>query len=233
MFFQMLEDLESRRTCSMNKRDFLRRSLGLTAGAAMLGVAGPSLAESKYDLNRRQSLIPNTKLKTQDGRVVQFYDDLVKDKVVVFNFFFASCRDSCPMTTHNISRVQKLLGDRVGKDIFIYSITLDPDHDRPELLKSYASLFNVGPGWTFLTGVNDSGNQADIDYLRKRLGFADLDPVLDRQRESHIGMLRFGNERRGQWGAMPATMTPKLLAKEILWLLPDTRAEDIRKLAAL
>lgn len=95
---------------------------------------------------------PNTLLTDQDGRQVRFFDDLIKDKVVVINFIFTSCSDSCPLETARLRQVQKLLGDRVGQDIFFYSISIDPLSDTPEVLKAYAQRFKVGPGWKFLTG---------------------------------------------------------------------------------
>ncbi len=217
----------------MNKREFLKRTLWASTGT-VTAISATPLARATASLTPatfRDTLIPNIALKTQGDNVVHLYDDLIKDKVVLFNFFYIRCRDTCSMTTYNLTRVQKLLGDRVGKSIFMYSISLDPDNDRPAMLQSYIKLFNIQPGWTLLTGSRDSGNQAEIDYLRRRLGFAEIDPALDRQRSNHTGMLRFGNEARGQWGAMPATMAPRLLAKEILWLVPDLQQDEQRRLS--
>jgi cytochrome oxidase Cu insertion factor (SCO1/SenC/PrrC family) len=108
---------------------------------------------------------PNTLLTDQDGRQVHFFDDLIKDKVVVINFIFTSCSDSCPLETARLRQVQKLLGDRVGQDIFFYSISIDPLSDTPEVLKAYSQRFKVGPGWKFLTGEIE-----DVTDLRKKLG---------------------------------------------------------------
>lgn len=108
---------------------------------------------------------PNTLLTDQDGRQVHFFDDLIKGKVVVINFIFTSCSDSCPLETARLRQVQKLLGDRVGKDVFFYSISIDPLSDTPAVLKAYAQRFQVGPGWQFLTG-----EFADVTELRKNSG---------------------------------------------------------------
>src|SRR6267154_4135366 len=77
----------------------------------------------------------NTPLITQDGKTVRFYDDLIKGKSVVINFIYTQCGDSCPLETAKLAQVQKLLGDRVGKDIFFYSISIDPKRDTPQKLK--------------------------------------------------------------------------------------------------
>src|SRR6185437_4358658 len=95
---------------------------------------------------------PNAPLINQDGQTVKFYDDLIKGKTVVINFIFTRCGNVCPLETAKLSQVYKLLGDRMGKDIFFYSITVDPKHDTPERLKEYAEKFHTGPGWYFLTG---------------------------------------------------------------------------------
>ncbi len=104
---------------------------------------------------------PNVKLTTQDGESRLFFDDLIKDKVVLINFIYTTCVDTCPMETAQLVQVQKILGDRIGKDVFFYSITIDPDHDTPGVLKDYRDMF--GARWTFLTG-----NNADIIALRKK-----------------------------------------------------------------
>ena len=160
-------------------------------------------------LQRRH--LPNVELVTQDGKKVHFYDDLVKDKIVVINFMYARCEGICPTVTANLVRVQKLLGDRIGKDIFMYSITLNPDQDTPQILKDYAAMHGVGPGWLYLTG-----KPADIELLRRSLGFTYSDPVEDANKSNHIGMLRIGNEPMLAWSACPAQAHTKWIATSIL-----------------
>jgi protein SCO1/2 len=95
---------------------------------------------------------PNVPLVDQDGKTVHFYDDLIKGKSVVLDMIYTHCVDSCPLETARLVQVQKMLGDRVGKDIFFYSITIDPKRDTPKVLKQYAENYHVGPGWNFYTG---------------------------------------------------------------------------------
>src|SRR5919106_2614817 len=80
---------------------------------------------------------PNFELTTHDGKKVHFYDDLIKDKIVVLNFMYVKCEGICMPITMNLKRVQRLLGDRVGRDIFMYSITLKPEEDTPARLNEY------------------------------------------------------------------------------------------------
>jgi protein SCO1/2 len=154
--------------------------------------------------------LPNVELITHQGKTVHFYDDLVKDKIVVINFIYAKCEKICPPITANLVKVQKLLADRIGKDIFMYSITLKPQEDTPADLKQYAEMFGVGPGWLFLTG-----KPADVEFLRKSLGFKFADPAEDADKTNHIGMVRVGTEPLMRWFACEGLARAEWIAKQI------------------
>lgn len=160
----------------------------------------------------REDHFPNVVLTNHEGEQARFYDDLVKDKFVTINFVYTSCKLTCPLTTANLVRVQKILGERVGRDLFMYSITLDPQHDTPKVLKKYATTHGVGKGWQFLTG-----NPEEIEMLRRKLGFQWADPVRDAKKDSHTGNLRYGNEPLMLWGAVPGMSNPGWIAKCILF----------------
>jgi protein SCO1/2 len=168
----------------------------------------------------RANYFPNCELTTHEGKTVRFYDDLVHgDKIVLFNFMYAQCQGICPGMTANLVRVQKLLGARVGRDIFMHSITLKPDEDKPADLKMYVEMHGIKPGWLFLTGQRD-----DIEVLRRKLGFRDPNPTFDRDVSQHIGLVRFGNEAIDRWAACPALANPEQIAKSVLWMQsPNTR----------
>ena len=151
---------------------------------------------------------PNVTLTTQDGRSVRFYDDLIKGKIVAINLIYTSCEYNCPLETARLAQVQKLLGDRMGKDVFFYSITIDPKHDTPAVLKAYAEQFGAGPGWSFLTGT-----QADIDLVSKKLGL--YSPPNPSNKDGHTPSLLVGNEATGQWMRNVATSQPSALARMI------------------
>lgn len=157
------------------------------------------------------SAFPNIILLTQDNKQVRFYDDLVKGKTVLVDFIYTSCEKSCSATTANLARVHGLLGDRVGRDLFLLSISLDPTVDRPKILKEYSSRFGQFQGWYFLTG-----NEAEIDGLRRKLGLYDIDPVLDADKTQHAGTVVVGNDATNRWSAMPALMDPRQLAQAVL-----------------
>jgi protein SCO1/2 len=190
-----------------------RRAL-ITAGVA--GVASSVLlaGASPRTGATRGSDFPNPLLVTHTGQKLRFYDDIVKgDKAVLFNMMYANCQNICPPNTASLLEVQKIVGERMGKDVFFYSLTLQPDFDRPADLQAYAKRYRVGPGWTFLTGA-----RKDIEAIRRKLGFFSLDPEVDADLSQHTGMVRMGNEARDRWSMMPSLIPPSRLARSIVEL---------------
>lgn len=163
----------------------------------------------------RERHFPNVQLVTHEGKKVRFYDDLIKDKIVVINFMYAKCEGICPGITTNLVRMQRMLGDRVGRDIFMYSFSLKPEQDTPEALAEYARMHKAGPGWQFLTGA-----PADLELLRRKLGFTDPDPLVDADKSNHIGNVRYGNEPLQRWAACPGMTKPEMIIESIGWLVP-------------
>ncbi len=156
---------------------------------------------------------PNVELTTHEGKKVRFFDDLVKDKVVAINFIFTSCPDVCPLETARLREMQKILGDRVGTDVFMYSITIDPDTDTPEVLKQYTELYQIGPGWTFLTG-----KESDITLLRTKLGLFEASTDSADLEEHNLNLI-IGNQRTGRWMKRSPFENPYILATQIgSWL---------------
>ncbi len=182
----------------------------LTGGSAEAEVAAPVSARDKI----RARNFPNVVLHTQDGKPVRFYDDLVKDKVVTINFFYAQCDELCPLVMANLAKVQKAFGDRVGRDIFMLSISLKPEHDTPPVLKDYAEMYRVQPGWTLLTG-----NPEDTLKLRRGLGFTYPDPKVDSDVTQHIGNVRYGNEPLMLWSACPGMARAEWIAESVSWMV--------------
>lgn len=203
--------------------DLKRRSLIAALGAAPFAVpllAHAQTTELKSKFKQissreriRQRYFPNLELTAHDGRKLKFYDDLVKDKIVVFNMFYAKCEGICAPITRNLVRLQKILGNRVGKDIFMYSFTLKPKEDTVMAMKHYAHMHKVKPGWLFLTGSPD-----DMETLRRKLGFVDPDPEVDKDLSNHIGVIKYGNEPLERWGGCPGMQSPEWIAETLSWV---------------
>ncbi|TPV92601.1 MAG: copper chaperone PCu(A)C [Myxococcales bacterium FL481] len=171
------------------------------------------------------SYFPNIELTTHQGDNVRFFDDLIKDKVVVINFIYTSCPDTCPLETARLAQVYKILGDRVGDDVFFYSITIDPDNDTPDVLAAYAQRYGAGPGWTFLTG-----NEAEIVELRKKLGLY-IPEIQSDDSNNHNLSLIIGNQATGQWMKRSPFENPHVLATQVgswlhNWKLPTKERRD-------
>jgi protein SCO1/2 len=202
----------------MNRRKWIA-SMGAVpiAGGFLMESSAQQAAGTFQTVSSRERLrerfFPNVVLTTHLGTKVRFYDDLLKDKIVMINFMYAKCEGVCPGITTNLARVQKLLAPRVGRDIFMYSISLKPEEDTPMALHHYAQMHHAGPGWLFLTG-----KPTDIELLRRKLGFTNPDPVEDADKDQHIGMVRYGNEPLQQWGGCPGLAHASFIAESIGWI---------------
>lgn len=161
----------------------MQRWMLATLAAALL--VAPTLSEAQ---RRGPDFFPNLPVVDQDGRQLKFYDDLIKDKVVVIMFIYTSCTDICPLTTARMTQIEDKLGPAVGRDIFIISMTVDPEVDTPEKLKAYSKAFGTGPGWTFVTGKPE-----DIRAINYRLG--ERSKVLSEHRNEIV----LGNDLTGEW----------------------------------
>jgi protein SCO1/2 len=139
------------------------------------------------------SYFPNVTLTTHEGERVRFFDDLIRDKVVLVNFIYTSCPDTCPMETARLLDVARILGDRLGEDVFFYSITVDPETDTPEVLGEFAASWGIPEGWKFLTGDPD-----DLVLVRRKLG-VDIDDVESLRLAQHPISLVMGNQATGRW----------------------------------
>jgi len=188
-----------------------RNLLGLIGATALApALAATDRARVQATPGPRASYFPNSIVHTHDGRKLRFYDDIVKGKVVAFNMMYTSCTGICPGSTANLKRVQEALADQLGKRVFMYSLTLRPQFDTPEVLRDYAKLHGVGKGWTLLTG-----QPAEMDAIRRKLGFANDDPAIDADLAQHTGMVRVGNERLDRWAMAPSLGSPKVIEKAL------------------
>jgi protein SCO1 len=150
--------------------------------------------------------------------------DQIRGKVVLIHFMFTTCNGVCPLTTKNLAKVQEQLGDHLGRDVFIESISLDPEVDTPDVLARYAQGLGAKPGWTFFTGRRD-----DIDLLRRGLGLYERDPVVDADKTKHSGVIVYGNEATGTWSAMSGLAKPEAIVESVLRLLRTPGAPETRR----
>jgi protein SCO1/2 len=205
---------------------FLAAALaGLSAGAIATGTTPLTLfervAQSNYaarvggETPWDETFFPNVPVQSHDGRTLRFYDDLIRNKIVVVNFIYTSCSNICPLVTSRLALVKDMLGDRVGRDIFFVSISIDPLNDSPDVLKKYAETYRAGPGWTFITGEPEH-----MDAIRSKLG----EP--SNVKAEHRNDIMIGNDRIGRWGRDSAFTNIEVLAETIqefdpAWIKPE------------
>jgi protein SCO1/2 len=152
---------------------------------------------------------PDLVLRTQDDERVRLYTDLLAGKTVLVHFFYGDGRDGlCPAVTANLVQLQRLLGERCGRDVFMYSFTLAPE--APARLRAYRASYPISAGWTFLTG-----SAADLALCRARFGVADPDPALDREPARHVNVVLLGNEPHERWLGLPALSSPGALLEQL------------------
>jgi cytochrome oxidase Cu insertion factor (SCO1/SenC/PrrC family) len=165
----------------------------------------------------RKLVIPDVEVLDQNGNALHFYQDLIKNKTVAINFIFTNCTTICPPLAATFARVQKEMGNKVGKDVHFISISVDPLTDTPERLKAWGAKFKAGDGWTFITG-----EKQEMDKLLNALGAAVS------KREDHTPAMIIGNDAKGVWTRMYG------LAKtaQIVGLITDAMAGKVAESAA-
>jgi cytochrome oxidase Cu insertion factor (SCO1/SenC/PrrC family) len=162
-------------------------AIGDTVTAAVTPPTSASVAGSVVGPTRKLN-IPDVEVLDQDGNARHFYSDLIKGKTVAINFIFTNCTTICPPLAATFARVQREMGDKVGKDVHFISISVDPLTDTPERLKAWGAKFKAGAGWTFVTG-----NKQEMDKLLNALGASVS------RREDHTPSVIIGNDPKDVW----------------------------------
>ena len=165
------------------------KKLSLAAVLILLAMAaGLGAQEPAAETSPAHKYFGDVKLVNQHGQEMRLYSDLIKDRTVVSDVMFTACTGACPVMSGTFAKLQDRLGDRLGKDVYLVSISVDPVNDTPAKLKEYAARFNARPGWYFLTGSKENVEAA----LRKLGQFVE-------NREGHQNLFLIGNDRTGLW----------------------------------
>jgi cytochrome oxidase Cu insertion factor (SCO1/SenC/PrrC family) len=159
----------------------------------------------QIQLGRETKFLPDLVLLDQNGQRVHFYSDLIKDKVVLINFFYTSCSNTCLTQGRVFSELQHELGDRLGKEVFLISVSMDPETDTPERLHSWAEEQGQRKGWTLVTGNKDE--------MAKLVGHLTGNPL--GRIELHSSFIYIGNDKTDNWAAIYGLAAPKNLVKKI------------------
>ena len=207
----------------MKGAQLTKLSLILVLSAAILGTGPVPLgadstgsklpaAQAQNPEAKRREYFSDQRLVTHDGSEVRFYSDMLKDKVVLIHFFYTNCKTTAALQAKVLSDLQQMLGERLGRDIFLVSLTVDPALDTPAKVQEYAKAFRPRKGWTFLTG-----KKVNVDWVNYRLGNYHENP------EAHSPLFLLGNLRTGHWiKDIPETKAKSLA--EHLAALADEKA---------
>ena len=194
-----------------SKRLFLQGIGGAALSATVIPAMSAAVSARTPSQPPRADYFTNVVVETHRGEKMRFYDQVLRGKRVVINMMYTACSGICPGNTANLKKVHELLAGHLGKDVYMYSLTLRPEFDRPDALAAYMKQYRIDSGWTFLTGV-----PAEMDVIRRRLGFYDIDPKVDADLAQHTGMVRIGNEALDRWCMVPALSSPKQICRAIL-----------------
>lgn len=170
--------------------------------------AGSVLAD---EIERARGYFTNLELVNQDGETVRFFDDVLKDKVVVINFIFTNCGGACPLMTHKLSLVRDRFVGQIGNPLEFVSLSIDPERDTPAALKAFAKKHQADhDGWVFLTGKPEN-----LDNIIKRLGQYTVEI------ESHSTMMLAGNVNGAHWIKIQPHEQPPQIVEKVRLLLEE------------
>ena len=190
--------------------------IGLSAASGSVPPPGAATAPQEGELPTEsdeavaREYFTDLPLLTHDGREVRFFTDVLKDRVVLISSFYTHCQGITPRQTQVLLRLQEMLGESLGRDIFFVSITVDPERDTLDKLQEFVGELEVRPGWIFLTGKPEN-----VDWINHKLGqyLEDL--------EEHKGIYMLGNVKTTLWMKVPAHGQPLDLYRALQNLLED------------
>ena len=185
------------------------------------GMHHPAPAPQPQTNKAAQNYFGEIPLVDQDGKTRRLYSDLIQDKVVVIDFMFTSCTGACPIMSNNFAKIQEWLGDRLGKDVYLLSVSVDPANDTPAKMKEYAARYKAKPGWYFLTG-----SQENINAALRKLGNYVENP------EAHQNLFLIGNDKTGLWKKAFGLAEPEALIPVVQSVLEDVPENNGEKSGA-
>jgi protein SCO1/2 len=166
--------------------------------------AGHDMQAKSASSESTQVKFADVALVDQNGKTVRLEKDLVSNKIVVMSFIYTSCTTVCPVVSSIMGKVQKQLGARVGGEVQLVSISIDPQRDDAKRLNDYARTFQKGPGWSWLTGTTQSVNET-----LKGLG------AFSGDFKNHAPLILVGDGNSRHWTRYYGFTDPTVLSREV------------------
>jgi protein SCO1/2 len=181
---------------------------------ANVALAGTASADKTAADAKARDYFTNVELIDQDGNRLKFYDEVLKDNVVVISFIFTNCGGACPLMTRNLTMIRDMLPTNVRDEITFLSISLDPVRDTPSAMKEFAQTHDADQdGWLWLTGQPDN-----VNLVTKKLG------TYTDELEAHTTMLIAANVRESHWTKIAPNVPPNGVAERLRLLVEDNAA---------
>jgi cytochrome oxidase Cu insertion factor (SCO1/SenC/PrrC family) len=201
-----------RETSNLLARSAAFAALILIASAPV--AAGNAPADKAASEEKARNYFSNVELVDQDGRSLKFYDEVLKDNVVVISFIFTNCQSACPLMTRNLTMIRDMLREDERRAIQFISISIDPLRDTPSAMKDFAQKHDADiDGWLWLTGQPD-----DVNYITKRLGSYTDDP------EMHTTTLLAANVPNAHWTKIEPNVPPNGVVARLRLLVEEDAA---------
>ena len=172
-------------------------------------------AETKPGPSSAEKYFTDIELVNQNGEKMRFYRDLMQGNTVIINTFFATCQGSCLPITRNLEKIQEALGERLGHDVRMVSISVDPAVDTPGELMAFSKKFHARPGWYFLTGSKEN-----VEFVLKKLG------QFVENKQDHSNIIIIGNDRTGLWKKAFGLAKSEELIKVVDSVINDKGGQD-------
>lgn len=202
------------------------RTLWPALAAALAGLALATAAQahdpSKHGAGTAEALAPagpagavevrleDIELVDRTGRPVKFRSEAMADRIVAIDFIYTSCTTVCPVLSALFAQVQDQLGPRLGKEVWLASISVDPVRDTPRRMAAEAEKFGAGPGWLWLTGRTDSVERVLTGLDAYAVAF-----------EEHASVILIGDAKSGKWRRLFGFPAPE----DIVAILDEFAAE--------
>jgi cytochrome oxidase Cu insertion factor (SCO1/SenC/PrrC family) len=186
----------------------------VSAPVAAADASADASADEAAAEAKARDYFSNVELVDQNGRSLKFYDEVLKDNVVVISFIFTNCQSACPLMTRNLTMIRDMMREDERRAIQFVSISIDPLRDTPAAMKEFAQKHEADiEGWLWLTGQPD-----DVNYVTKRLGSFTEDP------EAHTTTLLAANVPNAHWTKIPPNVPPNGVVARLRLLVEEDAA---------
>jgi protein SCO1/2 len=154
---------------------------------------------------RQTDLLPEVPLVDHLGASHMFRSELATGKVLCMAMFYTRCKGTCPGTISKMLRLRRSLTEEFGRDnVRLVCLTLDPEYDRPEVLRRYTASMGIDNDSDLAPIYFCTGQVTDVEAVRRSTGMYDPDPVIDADISQHAAKVLIGNDVYNRWTTMPA-----------------------------